>query len=279
MSNTENAPIYIVPERTSCIGDVEVMRQALHEDIEIKCFYEGTATLLVGTQTISVKAGDVVVINPYEFHATVYIGEENARGRYHLFMIPLDYFSGGELDLRYLFFAQKKAFQTLFSQDAALFRLLMLAAEESILQQPACRSAIRALMMELFVALLRKGLRSETSHCLPRETLRAHQLMEPALRYIRDHYADPVQIGQLAELCQVSKHYFCRVFKAVTGLTAMEYLRVYRLKVADTLLGNTNKSIGQIAEICGFESTNYFCRCYKKHYGVSPSKRRSSMQF
>ena len=65
---------------------------ALHEDIEIKCFYEGTATLLIESQTVSVKAGDVVVINPYEFHATVDTGEE--KGKYNLFMLPLDYFSG-----------------------------------------------------------------------------------------------------------------------------------------------------------------------------------------
>lgn len=63
---------------------------ALHENVEIKCFYEGTATLLIESQTVRVKAGDVVVINPYEFHATVDTGEE--KGKYHLFMLPLDYF-------------------------------------------------------------------------------------------------------------------------------------------------------------------------------------------
>ena len=44
----------------------------------------------------------------------------------------------------------------------------------------------------------------------------------------------------------------------------MEYLRDYRLAIADTLLINTEKSIADIAELCGFESSNYFCRCYKK---------------
>ena len=56
----------------------------------------------------------------------------------------------------------------------------------------------------------------------------------------------------------------------------MTYLNEYRVKVADTLLANTEKSISDIAEMCGFESTNYFCRRYKIFYGISPGKRRSS---
>jgi AraC-like DNA-binding protein len=56
----------------------------------------------------------------------------------------------------------------------------------------------------------------------------------------------------------------------------MAYLNDYRVKVADTLLGNTEKSITDVAESCGFESANYFCRRYKIFYGISPGKRRTS---
>ena len=102
---------------------------ALHEELEIKCFYEGSATLLVESKSVSVKAGDVVVINPYEFHATVDVGEE--KGAYHLFMLPLDYFSGvPELNLHRLFFGEGKKFATLFAGEPRLHGLLMEAAEE-----------------------------------------------------------------------------------------------------------------------------------------------------
>ena len=36
----------------------------------------------------------------------------------------------------------------------------------------------------------------------------------------------------------------------------------------------SDKTVGQIAGNCGFEDTNYFSRCYKKHYGASPNKHR-----
>ena len=57
----------------------------------------------------------------------------------------------------------------------------------------------------------------------------------------------------------------------------MEYLLDYRLRVADVLLGNSDRSVGEIAEACGFESTAYFCRCFKNHYGVSPGRRRDAL--
>ena len=52
----------IVPNRTSKIATVKTESRVLHEEIEIKCFFEGSSTLLIGSETVSVKAGDVVII-------------------------------------------------------------------------------------------------------------------------------------------------------------------------------------------------------------------------
>ena len=56
--------------------------------------------------------------------------------------------------------------------------------------------------------------------------------------------------------------------------SAMEYLREFRLRIADALLTNTQKSISEIAASCGFETPNYFSRCYKQYYGRSPRQGR-----
>lgn len=246
---------------------------ALHEDIEIKCFYEGTATLLIESQTVSVKAGDVVVINPYEFHATVDTGEET--GKYHLFMLPLDYFSGEPaLDLHKLFFGEEKRFLTLFSGNRQLYDLLMQAAEESRQKKEMGDLMIKSLLMTFFALLLRHGvIRSENS--LPEKgALRLYSVIEPALQCIKNEYRRQLTVDELAKKCNVSKHYFCRVFKAVTEKSAMEYLRDYRLRIADVLLSNTKDSVAEIAARCGFENPNYFSRCYKQRYGASPRRSR-----
>lgn len=247
---------------------------ALHEDIEIKCFYEGTATLLIESQTVRVKAGDVVVINPYEFHATIDTGEE--KGKYHLFMLPLDYFSGEPaLDLRKLLFAEEKRFRTLLSGDRQMFDLLMQAAKESQSGQEASDLMIKSLLMAFFALLLRNGITQAERSVPVKSELRLYSVIEPALRCIKNEYRRELTVDELAKKCNVSKHYFCRVFKAVTQKSAMEYLRDFRLRVADVLLANTKSSISEISACCGFESPNYFSRCYKRYYGESPSNSRA----
>lgn len=243
---------------------------ALHEEIEIKYFYEGSATLLVESQTVSVKAGDVVVINPFEFHATVHTGE--GKGKYHLFMIPLDYFSGiPELDLYNWFFLEEKRFCTHFTDNPELSAFLHKAAEEAESQQPGQELMIKSLLMGFFAKLLRCGMDNSEKTLPPKKMLRLYSVIKPALRCIKNEYQRNLSIDEMAELCSVSKHYFCRIFKSVTGKGPMEYLRDFRLRVANALLLDTGKSILEISVQCGFESPNYFSRCYKKHYGISPS--------
>lgn len=262
---------------TSFVAGMGSPSCALHEEIEIKCFYEGASTLLIGNRTVNVRAGDIVVINPYEFHSTVNCGEQTNRGRYHLFMIPLDFFGtigAGEVKLRPLLLSDNKAFKTLFSQDKRLFDLLSRAATECMEQREHYVAAVSGLMLEAFVLLLRQGLGDTETPDRGADHLRSYHLIEPALRHIRDCYMMPITVNCLATLCNVSKHYFCHVFKTVTQKSAMEYLREYRINIADVMLVNTEKSVSQIAEECGFESVAYFCRAYKRQYGVSPGKRR-----
>ncbi len=244
---------------------------ALHEALEIKCFYEGTATLLIGSQTVQVVAGDVVVINPYEFHATVNTGED--KGKYHLFMLPLDYFAGiPELDLRSVLFAEEKQFIT-HHQNPRLHSFLMQAAEESR-QNQENSLLIRSLLMAAFALLLRGGL-IQPEAAPRKKALRSYLVIEPALRCIKNEYGRVMTVEELAKLCNVSKHYFCRVFKSITGKSVMEYLRDFRLRVANVLLTNTDRSISDIAACCGFDSANYFSRCYKQSYGCSPRQGRN----
>ncbi|MBQ3134822.1 MAG: helix-turn-helix domain-containing protein [Oscillospiraceae bacterium] len=269
-------PYLIDTEKVAYIDRQETIsnRTALHEEIEIKCFYEGSATLLVESQTVCVKAGDVVVINPYEFHATVDTGAE--RGKYHLFMLPLNYFAGiPGLELQELLLTREQAFEHHFSGDKEMYGLLMQAAWEAQQDQPARDVMIKGLLAQLFALLLRRGLAQEGRPLPEKGVLRRYPVIDPAMRCIKASYAEPLTVEQLAALCGVSKHYFCRSFKLVTGKSAMEYLRHFRLRVANALLTGTNRGIAEIAVSCGFENQNYFSRCYKQHYGETPSQSRA----
>ena len=268
--------IYVKYGATSFLSNIKEAKEALHEAIEIKCFYEGSSTLLIGNETIVVNKGDVVVVNPYEFHTTINCGE-NEKGRYHLFMVPIDVFLKDEdcnIDLRDLVFNQKKRFKNHFQNDEKLYRLLSLAAKENEEEKFSYKAMLKAYLTEFFVTLMRDGLQSETN-ASENEINRAYRLIEPAIRHIRDNYFENISIEFLSKLCNLNKHYFCRIFKSATGKTAIGYLRDYRMIIANVLITNSQDSIYKVALSCGFDDENYFCRCYKRYYGVSPTKSRS----
>lgn len=274
----EKLNMIIVPDCVSQVNDPSYSRKMLHEEIEIKYFYEGTSTLLIGTETVTARAGDVVLINPYQFHATIDCVEEV--GKYHTFMIPLDFFSGNgieELELRSLLLAKHQSFCTYFPNNKRIGNILKRIVIEYTEKKPAFRVAIRGLVTELFAIILRNGLVREAVNGENSDILHLYELIEPALNHIRNNYVDVITVEDLAERCKISRYYFCRIFKIVTSKSAMAYLRDYRLEVADIMLTNTDKSVTQIAQLCGFDDVNYFCRCYKTQHGISPGKRKNKI--
>ena len=189
------------------ISDIQKEIEAFHEEIEIKCFYEGSATLLIGTQTVNVTKGDIVVINPYEFHAT--IDHEESKSHYHRFMVPLDFFLDNwveELDLRSILLEKQKCFKTLFSNNLRLQRILLRAIEEYQEQGAAWQIAAQGLMMEFFALILREGLVDSSAPIPNGGDMNLYKIVEPALRYIRNSYFENLSVEQLAMLCGVSKY-------------------------------------------------------------------------
>ena len=57
-------------------------------------------------------------------------------------------------------------------------------------------------------------------------------------------------------------------------VTVIEYLNQIRIKNARQLLEFSDKDIGQVAQLCGFRSTAYFCNLFRKLTGTSPTEFR-----
>lgn len=271
------ANMIIGVNHTSAIANIEYEKKALHEAVEVKYFYAGSSTLIIGDKVITAQAGDLIIINPYEFHATIGNGEK--KGQYHIALIPLECFSGETLDgsdLTDLLLEKRMSFQTLVKASPPVKKAFLRIANEYTQKQPFHHTFIRSLVLELTGLMLREGLCQQNTGVDAGDTLRSYQAVEPALRYIRDAYAENISVEHLAALCRLSKCYFCRLFKTVIGRTAMEYLREYRIRVACSLLENSEKSIADIAVNCGFADYNYFCRCFRQYCGVSPGKYREA---
>lgn len=94
------------------------------------------------------------------------------------------------------------------------------------------------------------------------------------MRYINEHYSEPLTIDGIAEKMLLSKYYLCHLFRINTGITVMQYLNEYRLSVARQLLTETSRSIGSIAQDCGFAGSSHFCTVFRSKEGISPREFR-----
>ena len=95
------------------------------------------------------------------------------------------------------------------------------------------------------------------------------------LKYVEEHYSEPISIDDMASLTYYSKSHFMKFFKTHMGTGFIEYLNDYRLTMAERLLRSTSEPILEIAGRTGFENLSYFNRIFKRKYGVSPGKYRN----
>lgn len=96
------------------------------------------------------------------------------------------------------------------------------------------------------------------------------------LEYINSHISENISIDSISGKLHMSKYHFCRKFKAVTGVSVMEYLLKTRIAKAKILLANNSLAVTDVAILCGFSGISYFCRVFKEQTGKTPLEYRRS---
>jgi len=125
------------------------------------------------------------------------------------------------------------------------------------------------LVLELLHKLNAEVFRREYSARKPTETA-----CSKVMRYLKENLEAPIRLGALADMVHLDKSYFVRLFRETYGVTPIQMLIRLRMELACDLIANTDLSIGQIAQKCGYPSPSYFSAEYKKHYGVTPATHR-----
>ncbi len=100
-------------------------------------------------------------------------------------------------------------------------------------------------------------------------------LVKKAILYLNRNASQQIVRWKLADTVHVSEDYLTRIFHKEIGLSLWEYLNRYRIYLATKMLLETNDTIYEIAENSGFQDQAYFCRVFKKIYGVPPGKIRT----
>ena len=95
--------------------------------------------------------------------------------------------------------------------------------------------------------------------------------------YIDGHIDQPIDLSALARIAHFSPFHFHRIFTVLTGETPNAFLQRIRIeKSAHWLQESRNISIGEIAQLCGFNDTSTFSRSFKKYFGLTATAFRNS---
>jgi AraC-like DNA-binding protein len=93
-----------------------------------------------------------------------------------------------------------------------------------------------------------------------------------AIRYIRDHYAEPIRIEELAALSAMSPATLHRHFRGVTNMTPIQFQKQLRLQKARRLLVVDPDDVAGAGFRVGYESASQFNREYRRMFGAPPGR-------
>lgn len=100
-----------------------------------------------------------------------------------------------------------------------------------------------------------------------------------AKHYMDQHfYEDDLSLQVVASELNITPSYLSRLMKQELGISFIDYLTKLRLKKALQILDLRDKDIKiyEIAARVGYTSQHYFCKVFKKAYGVSPTVYKRS---
>ncbi len=93
-----------------------------------------------------------------------------------------------------------------------------------------------------------------------------------AIQWIRDNYAEPLRIPDLAALAGMSPSAFHRHFRATAAMTPLQYQKSIRLQEARSLLVAGAGDVVGVAHLVGYDSPSQFNREYRRVFGAPPGQ-------
>ncbi len=156
-----------------------------------------------------------------------------------------------------------------YVDDPLLYQLGLTLKDE--LQRSGAESKFYAESAATFLAV--HLLRHYTTRKPKQEGYRgglSQRQLQLAIDYIQAYLAEDIRLDDIASSLDLSRYYFCHLFKQSTGMSPYQYVIQCRVERAKQLLKEGNLTLGEIALTCGFAHQSHFHRHFKRLTGMTP---------
>ncbi len=232
-----------------------------HENIEVLYIVEGGGEIFNNGTLLTVKAGDVIVINANHLHA---LATKEQKMKYRYLIVDRSFCLANGFDSTSLSFEQKIADPMVRSVLNDIDKSYAIHTDE------AYRTlSIRVLVLSLMLLLCRDHAKKAPEAKRPERSL---SYVKKAIDYVRANYHKDISLDDVSAFVGVNKCYLSREFHKYTGYPFVAYVNMTRCKMAKLLLLEGGGSISEVGALCGFESPSYFAKSFQKYVGMLPSE-------
>ena len=232
----------------------------------------------VGKNTYKLVPDDLVLVWPMEMHSIIDANREDS-----LVIQFSSAFINSLFDLRRIMHMYRNlhiiCVQTHPELAAKLKSITYQMKDIFCSERPDKEIRCCMLLMEFMLTLLeyRKELdpelNSDDQYSLSDDVMRR---MMTVTDYIKNNLtADDLSQGAMAEMAGISREYFSRIFKNVTGMNYSKWLNTIRLEKATELLAEDGRTLTEIAMLSGFQSIPSFNRVFREEKGLAPGEYRA----
>ncbi|MBE6891222.1 MAG: helix-turn-helix domain-containing protein [Ruminococcaceae bacterium] len=273
---TENEELlFIAPHKRK--QDKSLGTTLWHEQIEIKLFYSAGDEVLIGNQLYITEPGNIYVINSCEPHSSPKTQDSTD---YHMLIIDI---------AKIPTLPNSSVFQTisavckgelLFNNRIKKSEYLQKLIEELVENHENNKGIFDLKSFGLLLLILNELVEKESVKWKPeisrKNIINYTKKLSPAIELINNKYTEKIPLSVLADACGLNEKYFCKVFRLLTGTTAIEYINNLRINKAEVLISTTDMSLLEIAEKCGFAELSYFSKKFKDIKGYTPTTARKN---
>lgn len=101
-----------------------------------------------------------------------------------------------------------------------------------------------------------------------------HDEVERAIGVMWRRYGEPISLADLADAAILSRFYFSRVFRSLTGTSPGRFLSAIRIHQAKSLLLDSSMSVTDISYQVGYNSPGTFTTRFTRSVGITPTQYR-----
>lgn len=235
-----------------------------HNKHELYILEKGRTKYFVDNEIYLLSPGDMLFVEKGAFHQTDnYDGDSYER----ILLVFDDEFAGREYS-NYIEELKRNRFVKIPADKLYKFKEIIAKIEhENRHKSKDYLELQRLYLRELLLFISRYRTIEEKSSLND-----SYRLIEDCAGFISRNFSTDLSLDMLAKKYSLSKSYFSKLFKKVTGVGLSEYINISRISAAEKLLLSGEKNITEIALKCGFNDSNYFATVFKKIKGVAPKK-------